>query len=209
MKEYHKIRGLYKFNMEEKAFDKSQFTIDEFAILQNNQWIFTEKIDGTNLRIMWDGHKLSYAGRTDNATFTEYQKLFIETHLVNSDIVEKQFEQLFMEKVVIVYGELFGAGIQKGGLYGELQFMAFDIEIDDIFLTKENARGLANTLGYEFVPTVLIGTINDGLEYVNLHDKSSFSQAILEGLVGTPAGDFRDRLGKRIITKIKREDMVK
>ena len=31
----------------------------------------------------------------------------------------------------------------------------------------------------------------------------------LEGLVGKPVGDFRDRLGKRIVVKIKRKDLLK
>ena len=39
----------------------------EFGYLQNNQWEFTEKIDGTNIRIMFDGGNIVFKGKTDNA----------------------------------------------------------------------------------------------------------------------------------------------
>lgn len=31
--------------------------MSEFDYLKDNTWIFTEKVDGTNIRIMWDGGK--------------------------------------------------------------------------------------------------------------------------------------------------------
>ena len=31
-------------------------------------WGWTEKIDGTNTRIYWDGHSVTYGGRTESAS---------------------------------------------------------------------------------------------------------------------------------------------
>ena len=204
MKEYHKIETLFRFNQETKRYVGQYYNQNVF-LLKDNQWIFTEKIDGTNFRINWDGHKLTYGGRTDNAQFSAYQIEFIKT-LVNENI-ETLFEQKFQEKNVTVYGELFGFNIQNGGLYVNgkgLAFRVFDIEIEDIFLTFESAEFLAEELGYQFVPFVFKGTIEEAIKYVQDNDKSIFSNAILEGLVGKPVGDFRDRFGKRIIIKIKK-----
>ena len=35
--------------------------------LKDNIWQFTEKVDGTNIQVYWDGHKVEFAGRTDKA----------------------------------------------------------------------------------------------------------------------------------------------
>ena len=232
MKEYHKIETLFKFNQETKRWT-NKFCNENVSLLQSNLWLFTEKIDGTNFRIHWNGHKLSYAGRTDNSQFNKqqgerkfvwyiphhYNHLvidFINKYLVNEE-QEVVFEQRFQENIVTVYGELFGVGIQNGGLYvdskgldsKQLDFRVFDIEIGDVFLEYDNAATLAQELGFKFVPIVMIETISQAVEYVLKNDKSTFSNAKLEGLVGKPLGDFRDRLGKRIVVKIKRKDLEK
>jgi len=211
MKEYHKIETLFKFSQEHKKWVYGMYYNEDVEILKDNQWVFTEKIDGTNFRIHWDGHELSYAGRTDRAHFSKQQIEYIEEHLVNENF-EQVFEDKFRDKIVTVYGELYGVKIQNGGLYVDnegLGFRVFDIEIEDVFLTFEQAKGLSIGLGYDFVPLVFVGTIDEALEYVKHNDTSTFSQAKLEGLVGKPLGDFRDRLGKRIVVKIKKRDLEK
>ena len=211
MKEYHKIETLFKFSQEHKKFIYGKFYNENVELLKDNKWFFTEKIDGTNFRIHWDGHKLQYAGRTDKAQFLKEQIDFIEKELVNEEI-EQLFEQKFNEKIVTVYGELYGNKIQNGGLYTNgngLDFKVFDIEICDIFLKFNDMQELANELGYGSVPLAMVGTIQNAIDYCERFDKSLFSNAKLEGLVGKPIGDFRDRLGKRIVVKIKKRDLLK
>lgn len=204
MKEYHKIPNLYKFDEKTHKHIIGDIYDESVELLKNCKWAFTEKIDGMNFRIHWDGHKLTYAGRTDNATFSAKQIEFITNNLLKEEL----FEQTFMEKQATVYGELYGSGIQNGGLYSnDIQFSVFDIEIEDIFLNKESMDGLAYTLGYNSVPLVCIGTIEDGVNFVIKNEQSVFSKAKLEGVVGVPLGGFRNRLGKRIIVKIKRKDL--
>lgn len=211
MKEYHKIETLFKFDQTIKRFIYGDIYNESVMLLKDNQWVFTEKIDGTNMRIHWDGHKLQYAGRTDNAEFSQEQNEYIKQYLANEDF-EQVFEQKFADKVVTVYGELYGNKIQNSGLYTDgkgLGFKVFDIEICDIFLTYQKMFVLALELGYEYVPYVFSGTIEDGIKYVETHDNSIFSKAKLEGIVGKPLGDFRDRLGNRIVVKIKKKDLEK
>lgn len=211
MKEYHKIETLFKFSQEHKKFIYGDFYNKNVELLKDNAWLFTEKIDGTNFRIYWNGHGLKYAGRTDKAEFTKEQIAFIEKELVNEEI-EQVFEQKFNEKVVTVYGELYGNSIQNGGLYTDgkgLGFKVFDIEIEDIFLKFNDMQELANELGYGSVPLAMVGTIQNAIKYCEKFDKSLFSNAKLEGLVGKPIGDFRDRLSKRIVVKIKKRDLLK
>jgi ATP-dependent RNA circularization protein (DNA/RNA ligase family) len=209
-KEYHKIETLCKFDQATKKFIPNSFYNESVELLKNNQWEFTEKIDGTNFRIYWNGHTFSYAGRTDNATFSDTQKEFITKKLTNEQMVIS-FETLFKEKEVIVYGELFGNKIQKDGeLYTDnqgLSFRVFDVYIDNHFLPYKHAQRLCDELGYNFVPFVLCGTIQEAIDYVEKNLTSTFSKAPLEGLVGKPIGDFLDNKGNRIVVKIKRRDL--
>ena len=211
IKEYHKIETLFKFSQEHKKFIYGEFYNKNVELLKDNLWVFTEKVDGTNFRIYWDGHILTYAGRTDKSEFTKGQIEFIKNELVNEE-VEQLFEQKFSEKEVIVYGELYGNGIQNGGLYTDgkgLGFKVFDIEIDGIFLKFNDMETLSIELGFDSVPLAMVGTIQQAINYCNSFEKSLFSKAKLEGLVGKPVGDFRDRLGKRIVVKIKKRDLNK
>jgi len=210
-KEYHKIETIYKFDQETKSFIPNTFYNPSVELLQNNQWVFTEKIDGTNFRIFWNGHTLSYAGRTDNAVFSKDQIAFIEANLVN-EAMTNSFETMFREKEVIVYGELYGNKIQKNGhLYvndNGLAFKVFDVYNDNQFMPYKHMIHLCKELGYDVVPLVLTGTIAEGIAFVKNNSLSTFSKATLEGLVGKPLGDFLDHTGKRIVVKIKNRDII-
>ena len=60
--------------------------------------------------------------------------------------------------------------------------------------------------GIDVVPVVFVGSLEEGVDYVMEHHSSTIGTAMMEGLVGRPMVEMRDRLGKRIIVKIKWED---
>jgi hypothetical protein len=55
MKEYHKIQTIFKRDMTNKAKSlfEGRWTMPEFEYLANNTWVFTEKVDGTNIRVIF------------------------------------------------------------------------------------------------------------------------------------------------------------
>lgn len=64
MKEYLKIKNIFLFD--EKY--RTVVGLDEtMQTLKNITWEGTEKVDGTNVRVHWDGHRIEFAGRTDKA----------------------------------------------------------------------------------------------------------------------------------------------
>ena len=58
----------------------------------------------------------------------------------------------------------------------------------------------------EVVPVVLEGSIEDGIRYVISHPKSTIGTAMMEGVVGRPKMELKDRCGNRVIVKIKWHD---
>lgn len=214
MNTYQKIETLFEFDLATKQF------IDKFynplvEQLKDYTWVFTEKIDGTNLRIHWDGYNLTYSGRTDDANFSEEQSLWIESNIVTKEI-EQVFEQIFKDKWITIYGELYGKNIQKRGRFysDNYQFKVFDImlpilekPLKEKYVSRKVMESICKSLGYDTVPILFEGTINEGLSYVLNNDKSSFSEASLEGVVGKIKYDLLDENGKRIIIKIKKRDL--
>ena len=57
MKEYHKIETIFERDMDgNKKLIEGKFRNPLVEYLKDNEWVFTEKIDGTNIRVFWDGH---------------------------------------------------------------------------------------------------------------------------------------------------------
>lgn len=70
----------------------------------------------------------------------------------------------------------------------------------------EMAEKTAKMFGIDVVPIVCRGTIQDGIDFVLSHPKSTMGTAMMEGVVGRPAVELRDRCGNRVIVKIKWKD---
>ena len=208
MKEYHKIETLFKRDPKTKKLIVGEYTNETVEYLKDNVWQFTEKVDGTNIRVYWDGHKVSFGGRTDNA--------MIPAHLINKlndlfsgEVNEQLFEQKFGDMPVELFGEGYGPKIQSGGAYrDDVDFILFDVMINDAYLKRESVEDIANYFGINVVPVLLEGTIQDGIDYVmnNLKSTIAVNGADLEGVVGRPKVEVLDRLGRRAIVKIKRKD---
>lgn len=208
-KEYHKIETLFERDMlGSKKLIEGAFRNPAIQVLKSIQWIFTEKIDGTNVRVHWDGHKVSFGGRTDNAQLpapltNRLNELFL------GQIQEELFEQKFGEKSVTFYGEGYGGAIQKGSGYKETQdFILFDVMVGDSFLGRENVENIGTAFGLDVVPVVLIGSITDAVSFVKTRPKSTVAKGdkLSEGLVGIPPIPLYDQRKNRLIVKIKVND---
>lgn len=205
MKEYHKIETLFERDMEgSKKLIEGQFRNECVEFLKDNQWYFTEKVDGTNVRIHWDGHKVSYGGRTDNAQMPmplveRLQELF------SGNTNEELFEQKFGETEVIFYGEGYGGKIQSGSLYKATQdFILFDVLVGDTWLKREDVVNIAEAFKLDVVPIVLEGNIQEAVAFVKTKPLSPIGEGKeSEGLVGIPKARLTDFRGNRIIVKIK------
>ena len=66
MTEYHKIQTVFLRDPATKmrTLLDGQWALPEFEYLARNPWYFTEKIDGINIRVVFDGESVSFGGRT-------------------------------------------------------------------------------------------------------------------------------------------------
>ena len=207
MKEYEKIETLYVRDDKTKKLVEGKFRNETVELLKDIDWEFTEKIDGTNIRIYWDGHKVSYYGRTDKAQIpSQLMNRLIE--LFGGDINEEMFEQKFGDMPVMLIGEGYGAKIQKvGGDYrADNDFILFDVCINGNYQPRESVKEIANYFNIDVVPTIMVGRLQDGVDYVKSKPKSRIGNVDSEVLVARPLKELKDRTGNRIIVKIKVKD---
>lgn len=210
MNTYHKINTIFKRDMSKynNPIIIGDWSEPEFEFLANNQWVFTEKVDGTNIRVMWDGERITFGGKTDNA---QMPAPLVERLTSTFLPMKELFADIFGTEQgtsVCLYGEGYGARIQKaGGLYRPDQdFVLFDIKIGTWWLTRPSVEDIAMKLNIDIVPIVGEGTLFDAIDLVKVGMKSMWGDFISEGIVARPKVELKKRNGDRIITKIKTVD---
>lgn len=204
--EYHKIETLYER-------DPKTFKIKPELVLKNRvygiikSWVWTEKIDGTNIRAIWKDGNLSFGGKTDNAQ-------------IHADLIKWLYENITPDKLrsafpddvtdVVIYGEGYGAGIQKGGgLYSPTKkFIVFDVKVGSFWLSDENMRDVAGKLNLDAVPLIGEMTLEEATAKIRAGFKSALNggETQAEGMVGRPIEALFDKKGRRLIVKLKTKD---
>lgn len=210
MKEYVKIDTIFNRDTDgSKKLIPGSFRDPTVEFLKDLEWVWTEKIDGTNIRICWDGHRITFGGRTDKAQIPSDLVNWLNEHFLNNE-TEELFEQKFGETEVTLYGEGYGRKIQSGGAYipDGVSFILFDVTVGDIWLTRESVEDIAKTFSIDTVPIIGTGTLDEAVAFVKTKPDSTIGTAKMEGLVCRPKVEMYNRLGRRIIVKVKVRDFT-
>lgn len=208
MKEYHKIQTIFKRDSKTKKIIIGDYSMMEFEFLKDNLWEFSEKVDGTNIRIMWDGSNVIFGSKTDDAQIPA-ALLYKLQDLFGGTAKKELFKEIFAEKEVCLYGEGYGLKIQESGkLYipDGVDFVLFDVTIDEWWLERKNIEDIAQKFEIKIVPIAGEGTLDDAVEIVKQGFKSQWGDFMAEGIVAKPKVELKNRRGERIITKIKHRD---
>lgn len=210
---YHKINAPFFRDGQHKLMEGT-FSTPEIGFLADTPWVWTEKVDGTNIRLYWTqkadgGFTLTVGGRTERAE--------IPTSLlgaINNLELGKKLKEHFPDTRVMLIGEGYGAKIQKGGgnYRSNQSFVLFDVMIfgdnypDGLYLTRSSVNDIAQKLGIDSVPVVGIASLQWAIDIVSSGLKSTWGGFYAEGLVGVPKVDLYSRMGNRVITKVKHKD---
>lgn len=198
-------------NLRKRTEDGKNLILDSFAnpafefFIDSRNWIVTEKIDGMNIRIMFgeDG-AIEFRGRTDNAQ--------LHPQLIQHLKEEFQMnEQRHFPAGTILFGEGYGAGIQKGGnnYSNKKQFILFDIWSGSYWYEWEHLQEIADEKDIPIVPEYDIGNSLEGIENIvrrSVGLQSNFGAFVAEGVVVRPRFNLFDSHGRRILIKIKTRD---
>ena len=208
---YHKILSLFKRDMKgDRKLIMGEWSTPELSFLKDLDWIWTEKVDGTNIRIMWNGKNVVFGGRSDEAQLYTPLLLKLQQMFMVGE-KKKIFEDIFgtEEMDVVLYGEGHGAKIQKGGgnyIKDGVSFILFDVAVNGMYLERKNIENIASNFDIMVVPIIGHGTLEEAIEMTKNGFKSQWGDFIAEGIVARPRVELRTRRGDRIITKVKYED---
>lgn len=213
MDEYPKIETLYNRDKDTFTVIPDELRMPEFCNVRS--WVYSEKIDGTNIRVHFDGEVVRFGGRTDRAQ--------IPVPLLN--VLQDTFTVDRMRGALpdggTLYGEGYGPKIQKGG--GDYRpdpgFRLFDVRVGDWWLRWRDVEDVARKLEINTVPTWhytdrpvdALPVTEDGLRSILAESLVALEEANRsgiepEGIVARAAHDLCDRRGKRLMWKLKFSD---
>jgi ATP-dependent RNA circularization protein (DNA/RNA ligase family) len=205
---YPKIQTLWKRD-ENKKFTiiEGDFSKEEFASI--DKWEVTEKIDGTNIRIFWNGETVNFGGRTDNAQIPTF---LLDT--LQKTFTADKFKDVFPDSDnVVLFGEGYGQKIQSVGkkYRKDNGLILFDVVVNNWWLERDAVNDIAEKFGIKRVPVIGIMSKEEIIEFVKNNPKSTVSEEELtiEGVVvrSHPLMLFRD--GSPIMFKLKVSDYEK
>lgn len=192
-------------------------------ILLFKQCYVLEKIHGTSSHISFD----IFIDKKETSVFdAELNGIYCRVHyfsggekyenfikLFDSKNLAQKYLELAINSKMIVYGESYG-GKQQGmsATYGkELKFIAFEVKIDDNWLSVPKAEEIVKQFNLEFVHYDLVDTdiklLNKLAEAPSIQAKRNgiLEDKLREGIVLRPLIELRKNNNERIIAKHKND----
>lgn len=198
-----------KFSSLENTYNQKLVDKVVYEGKNTGRWIVTEKLHGANGGFWCDGHEVKFSSRTQfvDGTFFNCQAV-INKH--EQGILTWHKQNLSAGDTLIVYGELYGEGIQKEVVYGKRRFSAFDVRIDGEIQDKLVAIRMTAEMGLEFAPVLHFGTFEECMnvphEFRSKETPQDFpedKENFAEGIVIEPIEPAWFNNGSRIYFKNK------
>ena len=208
-----------KFSSPFKKDDKWLNTPEAAQYLPIGRWIVTEKIDGTNIRIILtkpdeEGNRETHIAsrklilNPEDKTSKQYMDCLKE---VNLHKIKEYFNDV--NSTVVIYGEGYGAGVQKGGIYSkEKNYRVFDIRIGEAYQDFEYVKKVCIDNQLNVVPVMC--ELKEIVYEECLDALKIFQETLIkEGDGGKPEGFvyklepvLLNKYKERLIFKVKHKD---
>ncbi len=198
-KKFSSLENTYRTNLIEKVVEEG---------IPTDDWIVTEKVDGANFSFWCDGEQVKVASRNQ----------FVDGTFYNCQPVINRYADKILsfckenDRQVVIYGELYGEGIQKRVKYGERDFVVFDVHClwSGSVEHKEYAIRICEQIDIPFAPVIFKGTFTECLKIENtfkslLTPDGYDGENYAEGVVIEPVDPAWFRNGSRVYFKNKSE----
>lgn len=224
---YQKIDTLFvrddKFKIDETKIRRPEFNVP-------SQWLVTEKIDGTNIRISLeiehqevepgigaDRWVMRINGRGDNSQIPPNLLRWLQEKFTLDGLRSLWRDD---EYPITLYGEGYGGGIQKGGeAYtsqtkgGGVSFRLFDVLVGNTLLRRTDVEDVASKLHVNEVPLLgifysladIVKVVKNGIKSV-VATREGTAGHPAEGIVAFTAEPLYNNRGQRLMFKLKGKD---
>ncbi len=152
---YPKMKTLFKLEQEGKKWTITNGEIlpdtAPLHFLSMEELVFTEKIDGTNMGVLVENGKIIHIQKRNNIANPEDKN---DRFYFDEGLIPESFPEEFSG---MIFGELHGTKIQKGGIYSnKREFRMFDILNihGNKFFTWDALVAFQDKLGIKTVPEI-------------------------------------------------------
>jgi RNA ligase (TIGR02306 family) len=126
-----------------------------------NKWVEFEYVYGS--------HNVEKGSDSQGFYSTDVWRTIADEYKIKEKLweyVKEYFTPQLLGSGVVIYGEIYGHGIQKNYDYGlqDIKFSGFDVEIDGTYQSFFNERGIFETLGLEKVELLYTGLWNKQIQ---------------------------------------------
>ncbi len=207
LKEYQKIPTLYKFDQINHVY-LEEIADEEVKYLRSLPWLASEKYDGTNIRVYFDGHKVFYYGRTDKADLPPKVKEVLDKYFADSEVT---FEQNFQNQEVILFMECYGGLVQASKArhwYNnqDESLMGFDVMVNNSYLKRQDIKPIFDLFGIPSIKQTILSSLDEAIKIVREKTDEQDQRkdtSYFEGLVLVPTANLYTHGLRRIIVKVK------
>lgn len=209
--EYPKINSLFKRNKIDNALIMNDYACPEFSLIK--QWQIEEKIDGTNIRIIYDPlaesieDKIAILGRSKDSAMPAHLFEFLKNYFTLDRL---EYVLAGAKSRCTLYGEGYGHNIQSAGPFYRktVGFMLFDILIGHWWLTRKDVVQKAQDLEIPFPPTLDIMNEQEIINFVQSEPASrcTIKPYVMEGIIARPEPLILFRNGQPLMWKLKVKD---
>jgi hypothetical protein len=210
--EYVKINTMWEREERTGIITPGIWATAEITYLKDLLWRWSEKVNGMNLRLHFNGTRLTIGGRTDDAMLPAPLVAWIGEHLGAPELWRETFRTGMGPADVTVYGEGYGAGVHGGGKYRpDLAVIVFDVlvvsETGRWWLQPDDVADVAAKLGLETAPDLGTMTLPEAWSVIQEGRLDSAWPGVrAEGMVGRPLVPLFTRKGELVMVKIKQDD---
>ena len=161
-----------------------------------NEWVYFEYVYGS--------HNVEKGSDSQGFYGTDVWRTVADEYKIKTKLweyVKKYYTPTLLGSGIVIYGEIYGHGIQKNYDYGlkDIKFAGFDIEIDGKYQTFFNERGIFDTLDLPKVELLYSGlwdkTVQDGFVFNNFIEGTKVPH---EGIVVKDLSGERHKVAKVI-----------
>jgi len=181
------------------------------ALQEGEEVVITEKIHGTNARVglVSDEDDLFLIG-SHNRQVKQGQNSKYEFPLYMSCVTDL-LDSGWATKSVILFGEIYGSGVQNPTTYGlangEIEFRAFDISLDGQYVHWTEFQRVCHRYSVPTVPALYVGPFDPDLLSKISGGKTVVSgDHMREGVVVKPTTERRDPAIGRVVLKRVSDD---
>ena len=214
MKSYPSIETVFTRNKETNRLNFGELRNQANSVIK--KWTISEKVDGTNIRVIFTLNGFEVRGRTDNAQIhphlVDAVKALFDHEKTVAYFREYRGQDLPANWSVTFYGEGYGAGIQKGAIYSPTKrFRCFDVMLgEDWWVDDDEMRRICANLGVPVVPLLgyfdSIPVTKEDLQqlipFSLVAQAEAFHTVQAEGVVAKPTVVLLDRHGDRVVWKL-------